>query len=213
MREAQVAQLVPSKRQPRGTDRRRVRHDDEVPETEALISVDVEASGPTPSTGSLIAIGACRVDRPQLTFYRELRPQTGIAWDDRTESAHGLTREYLADHGVDPAEAIRNLADWIESVREGRNPVMVGVNVAFDWMFLADYLWRYTGRNPFGIAPLDLKSLFMGRYGVRHWSETGKRNMLEKVTVDLPHTHHALDDALMQARICAQLLETPAEPR
>ncbi len=72
--------------------------------------------------------------------------------------------------------------------------------------------WRaISERNPFGIAPLDLKSLFMGRYGVRLWSETSKRDILRHVTVDLPHTHNALDDARMQAQICAQLMERPAE--
>ncbi len=34
------------------------------PPDEVLISVDVETSGPTPGTGSLIAIGACPVFDP-----------------------------------------------------------------------------------------------------------------------------------------------------
>jgi DNA polymerase III epsilon subunit-like protein len=183
-----------------------------VREREVLISVDVETSGPTPSSGSLIAIGACLVDRPELTFYRELRPQPGIPWDHGTETAHVLTQRYLDVQGDEPADAIRKFTEWIETVSDGRNPVMVGVNVSFDWMFIADYLQRYVGDNPFGIAPLDLKSLFMGRYGIRRWSDTKKQNMLEHVTVDLPHTHNALDDALMQAQICAQLLERSPEP-
>lgn len=180
-------------------------------EDEVLISVDVETSGPTPSTGSLIAIGACPVDRPELTFYRELRPDPEIPWDHRTEEAHGLSRAHLDEHAVEPADAIRNFAQWIETVSAGRKPVMVGVNVSFDWMFVADYLQRHLGRNPFGIAPLDLKSLFMGRYGVRRWADTSKRAMAEKITVDLPHTHNALDDARMQAQLCAQLMELPDE--
>jgi DNA polymerase III epsilon subunit-like protein len=182
-----------------------------VSESEVLISVDVETSGPTPSTGSLIAIGACLVDRLDLTFYRELRPDPRIPWDHRTEKVHGLTRAYLEQRGVEPADAIRNFAQWIETVSNSRKPVMVGVNVSFDWMFVADNLERYEGRNPFGIAPLDLKSLFMGRYGVRHWADTSKRAMLEKITVDLPHTHNALDDARMQAQICARLMDRSVE--
>jgi ribonuclease T len=178
-----------------------------VPQSEVLISVDVETSGPTPSTGSLIAIGACPVDQPELTFYRELKADPEIPWDHRTEAAHGLTRAYLEENGAETGDAIRNFAEWIETASAGRIPVMVGVNVSFDWMFIADYLMRYVGRNPFGIAPLDLKSLFMGRYAVKRWADTGKRNILRHVKVDLPHTHNALDDALMQAQICARLLE------
>jgi DNA polymerase III epsilon subunit-like protein len=190
-----------------GTGRGAVRHDGDVPESEILISVDVETSGPTPSTGSLIAIGACPVDRPELTFYRELRPEPEIPWDHRTEEAHGLTRTYLDQNGADPGDAIRNFSEWIETISDGRNPVMVGVNVSFDWMFIADYLMRYVGRNPFGIAPLDLKSLFMGRYRVERWADTSKRNILQRIKVDLPHTHNALDDARMQAQVCAQLMK------
>jgi DNA polymerase III epsilon subunit-like protein len=178
-----------------------------VPDAEILISVDVETSGPTPSTGSLIAVGACPVDRPDVTFYRELKPDPGLPWDHRTEKAHGLTRAHLEANGAYPGDAMRSFGDWVQTVSTRRTPVMVGVNVSFDWMFLADYLARYLGRNPFGIAPLDLKSLFMGRYGVRRWSDTTKRHMLRQLRVDLPHTHNALDDARMQAQICAQLME------
>ena len=31
----------------------------------------------------------------------------------------------------------------------GRRPVFVGFNATFDWMFVADYLWRFAGRDPF----------------------------------------------------------------
>jgi DNA polymerase III epsilon subunit-like protein len=182
-----------------------------VSDPEVLISVDVEASGPSPSTGSLIAIGACAVYQPELTFYRELRPQPGIAWNSGTEAIHGLTRAHLDTVGVDPEEAIRDFAAWVTSVADGRYPVMVGVNVSFDWMFVADYFQRYLGSNPLGVAPLDLKSLFMGRFRVSRWADTTKRSILQYVTVDLPHTHNALDDARMQAQMCAQLMEPPPE--
>jgi len=189
-----------------------VRHDAHVRETEVLISVDVETSGPTPSSGSLIAIGACPVDRLDVTFYRELSPDPAIPWDHRTEEAHRLTRTYLEAHGVDARDAIRSFAEWVKTTAEGRTPVMVGVNVSFDWMFLADYLVRYVGHNPFGIAPLDLKSLFMGKYAVERWADTTKLAMLRHVTVELPHTHNALDDARMQAQICVQLMGRRPDP-
>ena len=42
-------------------------------------------------------------------------------------------------------------------------------------MFVADYFWRYLGRNPFGISALDLKSYYMAREGVERWSETSRQ--------------------------------------
>ena len=57
-----------------------------------LISVDVETSGPSPGTGSLLAIGACLVDEPAQSFYRELQPDPGTAWDPDAAPVHGLDR-------------------------------------------------------------------------------------------------------------------------
>ncbi len=55
------------------------------PRTEIRISVDVEASGPSPSVGSLLSIGACLVDDLDVAFYRELR--TGTPKDEALRRA------------------------------------------------------------------------------------------------------------------------------
>ena len=88
-------------------------------------------------------------------------------------------------------------------------PVFVGFNAPFDWMFVADYCWRFLGRNPFGHAALDLKSLYMGRDGVSSWAATGKGAVAARYPVDEPHTHQALDDARMQAALARRLLHDP----
>jgi ribonuclease T len=176
---------------------------------EVFISVDVETSGPTPGTGSLLAIGACRVDDPAQTFYRELRPIPGLPWDEDAARIHRLDRVTLERQGREPEAAMAELASWLDVVRDGGTPVMVGFNAPFDWMFVADYLWRFLGRNPLGHAALDLKALYMGRNGVARWSATTKRHVTARYPVTEPHTHHALDDALMQAAICRRLLSDP----
>jgi DNA polymerase III epsilon subunit-like protein len=89
-----------------------------------------------------------------------------------------------------------------------RRPIFVGFNAPFDWMFVADYLWRFVGRNPFGISALDLKSVYLGRcWGeVRRWSETSSDAIVKRYGITTPHTHAPLDDALEQAEICRALL-------
>jgi ribonuclease T len=176
-----------------------------MPDPEVFISVDVEASGPTPASGSLISIGACRVDDPDSSFYVELWPVPGVPWDVQTERIHGLTPEHLAEHGMAPDQAVRRFGDWIASVAPGARSVMLGFNAAFDWLFIADAFQRYLGRNPFGIAPLDLKALYMGRLGIERWAETSKHFVIERLGVTLPHTHNALDDARMQAEVARGL--------
>jgi DNA polymerase III epsilon subunit-like protein len=102
-------------------------------------------------------------------------------------------------------------AEWLEEVApEGSAPVFVGFNAPFDWMFVADYFHRFLGRNPFGISAIDLKSVYMGRDGVRDWSQTTKRHVLAVHPVSRIHTHHALDDARMQAQLASALLDRPA---
>jgi ribonuclease T len=176
---------------------------------EILVSVDVETSGPTPGTGSLLAIGACLVADPGTSFYRELRPIPELPWDEAAARVHGLDRARLEQQGLLPANAMADLAAWVDEVRHGGRAVFVGFNAPFDWMFVADYLWRFAGRNPFGHAALDLKALYMGREDVARWADTGKLEIAARYPVSEPHTHHALDDARMQAALARRLLHDP----
>ena len=178
---------------------------------EVLVSVDVEASGPSPGTGSLIAIGACLVDDPEVGFYRELRPIEGLPWEASAEAVHELSRDHLAAEGLDPSVAMQAFAAWLDEVApEGSAPVFVGFNAPFDWMFVADYFHRFLGRNPFGVSAIDLKSVYMGWHGVREWKETTKRHVLAVHPVSRVHTHNALDDARMQAELATELLRRSA---
>lgn len=176
---------------------------------EVLVSVDIETSGPSPSVASLLSIGACLVDDPATAIYLELRPEPGRSWDDAAAAVHGLDRARLEREGLAVADAMTRLAEWLERVSGGGRPVFVGLNAAFDWMFVADALWRTTGRNPFGHAPLDLKALYMGREGLETWARSTRQDMLRRYPVPEPHTHNALDDARMQAALARRLLHDP----
>lgn len=173
---------------------------------ERLVSVDVETSGPSPSVASLLAVGACLVDDPSEGIYLELRPDADRGWDDAAAAVHGLDRSRLEREGLAPVEAMTRLVAWLEAVSADARPVFVGLNAGFDWMFVADALWRTLGRNPFGIAPLDLKALYMGRDAVSSWARTSRAEMIRRYPVERPHTHHALDDARSQAELARHLL-------
>jgi len=181
-----------------------VTHPAESQGAETWISVDVETSGPTPAHGSLLAIGACLVDRPEEGIELLIRPDPALPWSDAAEAIHGLSRERLAREGLAPAEAMTLFAAWLERVvPAGSRPVFVGFNAPFDWMFVADAAWRHLGRNPFGISAVDLKALFLGRLdGAARWAETTKEHVKRHYAIELPHTHGALDDAREQAEIC-----------
>jgi ribonuclease T len=169
--------------------------------SEVWVSVDIEASGPSPSTGSLLSIGACLVDDPGVAFYVELQPIDGLPWSDAAQLIHGLDQRRLEQDGLPPTVAMERLADWLADVADGRQPVFVGFNAPFDWLFVADYFHRFLARNPFGISALDMKAYYMGRERVSQWAATTHAHVNERYGVATPHTHNALDDAREQAAL------------
>ena len=176
---------------------------------ETWISVDVETSGATPRSGSLLSLGACLVQDPERGIELLLRPDPELPWLAEAEAIHHLDRATLARDGLDPAAAMASLDAWLSAVvPAGSRPVMVALNATFDWMFVADACWRHLGRNPFGVSALDIKALYLGRHleAVRTWAGTSRAAMLERYPVTLPHTHHALDDAREQAALCRLIL-------
>lgn len=175
----------------------------------AFVSVDIEASGPSPSRNSILSIGACLVDDPARGFYAELRPWSREA-DPAAMRIHGLSLDDLAARGEEPAAALRRFEAWLVTELDGRAPVFVGHNAAFDWMFVADAFHRYLGHNPFGHAPLDTKSFFAGLTRVP-WSGTGLAQIAARFGEPATLPHHALEDARIQARLFAAMLRESQE--
>jgi DNA polymerase III epsilon subunit-like protein len=179
-------------------------------EFESFISVDVETAGPNPSRYSLLAIGACSVRFSERGFYLELKPVNALFQSESLESC-GLSLEKLAVEGVDPEEAMKRFAAWLqEAVPPELRPVFVGFNAPFDWMFVNDYFHRFLGYNPFGHAALDIKSYYMGLAGVS-WAETTMQFLAPRYLDRPALVHHALRDALDQGEIFRKLLLEAAE--
>ena len=181
-------------------------HHDAMSQTETLVSVDIEASGSSPTTGSMLSIGACLVDDPSIGLYLELKPAPGMPWSDDAQRVHHLDRITLERDGLEPGAAMSRLAEWLATVCGGSQPVFVGFNAPFDWMFVADYFWRYLGRNPFGISALDLKAYYMGREHIESWEKTRRLYIDERYGLEADHSHHALEDARGQARLARLLM-------
>lgn len=178
---------------------------------EVLVSVDVETSGPAPGRYSLLAIGACLVDDPGRSFYVELQP-IGEAVAPEAMALHNLDLEKLKRDGLPPAEAMARFETWLQAeIPPDAQPVFVGFNAAFDWMFVADYFNRFLGRNPFGHTALDIKAYFMGLMGCA-WRETTKSALARRYP-EHPHlTHNALQDALNQAALFRRMRDERPTP-
>ncbi len=172
---------------------------------EVLISVDIEADGPIPGDYSMISLGACLVEDPNIGFYKELKP-ISHKYDQGALSVSGLDRHALVTKGADARQTMKDFADWLMGVcdNEGR-PVFVAFNATFDWMFVHWYFIHFLGRDPFGISGWDIKAYYAGLMKKLLWSETAKQKLEKKFLSAKPHTHNALDDAREQAEIFSRL--------
>jgi DNA polymerase III epsilon subunit-like protein len=171
------------------------------------VSVDAETDGPVPGRYSLLSIGACLVDDPTVAFYAELRPTTSEA-DPAALEASRLSLEHLSSEGESPATALPRFAEWAErATRPGTRPLFVAFNAPFDWMFVAEALHRFAGRNPFGYAALDVKALAMGALGIS-WPLTTFSALADRFGISASLPHHALEDARLQAELFRRILSS-----
>ncbi|GAB4046647.1 exonuclease domain-containing protein [Catellatospora paridis] len=178
-------------------------------------SVDVEADGPIPGPYSMLSFGAAvagtmgeafaRTDPTAATFYRELRPISDEFVPAALEVS-GLDREALQREGADPEVAMREFSRWVTTTAGEHRPVFVAYPASFDWMFVYWYLIRFTGASVFGHSGcLDVKTAYAIRAGVP-FGRAHKRAMPKQLLSTRPHTHHALDDAVEQADLFANLM-------
>ena len=139
-------------------------------------------------------------ERLRRTFYREIVPHSGMV-DSEATGVHGLTAEYLQEHGVDPKIAITQFVDWVVKTAGDTRPVF-GSWSTFDWMWMGYYLEYYGKRYtyPFGPSSLEFKSYYLGLVKGTEWRVTSKGRM-PKEDLSGKHTHNALDDAVEQAEM------------
>jgi len=189
---------------------------------EVYVSADVETDGPIPGVHSLLSFGLAvagefdgtafiRRDPAVDTFYRELRP-TGRAFEPEALAANGLDRNRLLRHGADPASAMSEAAAWIGRVCGPGRPVLVAYPAVFDFPWLHRYFVTFTGSCPFGFSScLDMKTMYAVKAGVPV-ALAVKARMPAVLRPSRPHTHHALDDAIEQADLFANLMEWRGSP-
>jgi DNA polymerase III epsilon subunit-like protein len=172
---------------------------------EIYVSVDVETSGPIPGEFSLLSIGACLVAAPDQSFTALVQPLNDNVVPEAM-AATGLNLGDLKAGGLIPTEALARFETWVLAVAGSGRPVFVGFNAAFDWSFVNWYFWRFLGRNPFGVAALDIKSYYMAVAGVP-WDKTRSSQMPADLRrlLEVGPQHDALTDARNQAKLFAAL--------
>jgi len=184
---------------------------------DTYFSADVETDGPIPGPYSMLSFALVfagsfdgeRFSRPEHYddgFYAQLAPISG-EFEAEALAINGLDRDALIKNGTDPAQAMADAHRWIEA-RSGRaSPVLVAYPLSFDWSWLYWYFVRFTGSSPFKHSRcFDIKTAAAVKLGLPI-SDAGRKRLPAELQPRRQHTHHAVDDAIAQAEIFANLFE------
>ena len=177
---------------------------------EIYVSTDVETDGPIPGPHSMLSFGSAAflADKTLIgTFSANLETLPGATehpatmdWWTRHPDAWAASR---ADREA-PETVMPRYASWLKSLPG--SPVFVAYPAAFDFMFVAWYLVRFTGENPFSHSALDLKTFSMALLK-KDYRGSGKGDMPARwFDDDRPHTHRAIDDAIEQGALFCNML-------
>lgn len=185
---------------------------------DAYFSADIETDGPIPGPYSILSFAmvyagsfdGTHFQRPpdySKTIYKELRP---ISEDFQPEAlrVNGLDRERLWIEGLAPEKAMTEASSWVKSVAGDARPVLVAYPLSFDWTWLYWYFVRFSREgSPFDYSRcFDIKTALSVKARIPI-CEAGRSRLDPSLRGMHRHTHHALDDAVEQAEIFANIFE------
>lgn len=185
---------------------------------DSYFSADVETDGPIPGPYSVLSFAIVyagsfdgsafrRPDRYDQVFYRELRP-ISEAFEPEALRINGLDRQRLCTEGADPQGAMTDACRWVRSVCPGAEPVLVAYPLSFDWTWLYWYFIQFSAEgSPFYYSRcFDIKTAVAVKAGIPI-AEASRSRIDPVLRSRHAHTHHAVDDAIAQAEIFANVFE------
>ena len=186
--------------------------------TDAYFSADVETDGPIPGPFSMLSFGLVlagsfdgqtfwRPTQYEKSFYRELCPISDEFQVDALR-VNGLDRDRLLREGTSPSIAMTEAAKWVKEVAGRSRPILVAYPLSFDWSFLYWYFHRFSSAgSPFNHSQcFDIKTAFAVKARIPIAS-AGRSRLMPSLRSNGIHTHNALDDAIEQAQVFANLFE------
>lgn len=185
---------------------------------DVYFSADVETDGPVPGPFSMLSFAlvyagtfdGVRFTRPSTYadgFYAELKP-ISKQFEAEALRVNGLDRDKLVREGKEPSVAMNGASDWIARAANGGKPVLVAYPLSFDWTWLFWYFTQYASDgSPFAHSRcFDLKTAYAVKAGIPV-NRAGRSHVPSALRGSQPHTHHALDDAIEQAELFANIFE------
>lgn len=185
---------------------------------DAYFSADVETDGPIPGPYSILSFALVYAGsfdgrsfkRPQnysKSFYRELKPISD-KFEPQALKVNGLNRARLCLEGGAPEHVMGEACRWIKETAGIGRPVLVAYPLSFDWTWLYWYFIQFSSQgSPFEYSRcFDIKTALSIKASIPI-SEAGRSKLPLSLRSMRSHTHHALDDAIEQAEIFANVFE------
>ncbi len=185
---------------------------------DAYFSADVETDGPIPGPYSIVSFALVyagsfdgnRFERPsryEHLFYRELKP-ISERFESEALRVNGLDRERFVSSGDSPEQAMAEACQWVQDLAGRAKPVLVAYPLSFDWTWLYWYFVKFSKQgSPFDYSRcFDIKTALAVKAGIPI-SEAGRSKLQDSLRSKRVHTHHAIDDAIEQAEIFANIFE------
>lgn len=185
---------------------------------DAYFSADVETDGPIPGPFSMLSFALVyagtfdgvrfeRPDRYRKTLYRELRP-ISETFEPEALRVNGLDRARLCLEGESPAGAMAEACRWVKWAAGSAQPVLVAYPLSFDWSWLYWYFIRFSPEgSPFAYSRcFDIKTAIAVKAAIPI-SRASRSQIDPSLRSRHPHTHRAIDDAIAQAEIFANVFQ------
>jgi hypothetical protein len=185
---------------------------------DVYFSADVETDGPIPGPFSMLSFALVyagsfdgrsfeRPSRFDSIFYKEIKPISD-EFQPEALSVNGLDRARLCVDGTSPELAMTQASEWIDSVAKNGRPVLVAYPLSFDWAWLYWYFVRFSSQgSPFGHSRcFDIKTAVSVK-GHIPIAEASRSRLPTFLRARNRHTHRAIDDAIAQAEIFANVFE------
>ncbi len=185
---------------------------------DVYFSADVETDGPSPGPYSILSFAIVRAgsfdglqfkrpDNYDKVFYRELMP-ISESFQKEALDVNGLDRDRLRVEGMSPERAMTEAFEWINANSGGAKPVLVAYPLSFDWTWLYWYFVQFCkSGSPFDYSRcFDIKTAVAVKAGIPI-SQAGRSRLDSSLSSKHLHTHHAIDDAIEQAEIFANIFE------
>jgi len=185
---------------------------------DVYFSADVETDGPIPGPFSMLSLAivyagsfdGSNFQRPlnyDARLYKELKPISD-GYQPEALRVNGLDRRRLCLEGEHPEIAMTELSRWVKRMAGDAQPVLVAYPLSFDWTWLYWYFIRFSADgSPFDHSRcFDIKTALAVKAGIPI-SEASRSRIIPQLRSRHPHTHHAVDDAIAQAEIFANIFE------